>query len=581
MGSPPGPEPDSLPTARAPFRVLDIPRCELHSGFFSRATFDSLAEYLEFARLHPLDLAEASQIPDLHESPYSGFTYWLIHLRGYADYLQAGGVDRDNTYVRYLIEYYAPQCQDPGLAADFSNVDLVLGRVRNRYAGFDFFREHEGRDVGGQVLPIRAIVSHPPPREPNVLSEIGSETPIEARLVDGWHRLFAGRVCSVRGMRCEVIEESADVVEMPGVIEQGSIIDGRVLLSGWCVAPDEVTVVELRAGTEMLARSPMSLRPDVRSHFPQVLHAGTSGYCIDQQVSPADLESEPLTLLALCDWLPIGRIRIRTQSDPAGTTTLARIEHPPILPAAVGLAEMEHALLASPTQVSAQISPNDPAYTGDQEHYMSVGRSALNAIRLAMLACGKDSAARILDLFCGYGRVLRWLRATFPAADITACDLSRAAFEFCSAHFQATKASLKPERARIPDGATFDLIWCGSWMSELTEDRWRTFLIQCRQMLAPRGLLVFTTNGRHVRNRLLGGSEAYGISHLQVAGLVESHDCTGYGYAAYPNDSNFGLAITSPAWVFARLEEFKDLELVSYTERGWDRHQDVIACMRR
>ncbi len=571
---------DGRATVPTPYRVLDLPRCGLHDAFFSRATFGSLTEYLKFAREDPLDLATAAQTADLRETPYSGFAYWLMHLRGYADYLQAGAVNRDNTYVRYLLEYYAPQCQDPGLATDFSNPDLVLARVRNRYAGFDFFREHEGCEVGAKVLPIRAIVSHPPPRAPNVLCAIGSDVPIEARLVDGWHRLFAGRVCRVQGLRCEVLEESAEVAEMPGVIEQGHIVNGRVTLSGWCVAPDEVTVVELRAGAETLARSSMALRPDVRQRFPHVLHAGTSGFFIDQQVRLADLENESLLLLALSDWLPIGRLQLRKKSAAHGVTALERIEPPTSPPAALGIAELNRALLDLPATLSRGISPNDPTFKGDREHYFAVGRSALNSIRLAMLACGKESAVRILDLSCGYGRVLRWLRVAFPSAEITACDLTQDALNFCAETFHTERAYLTPETAKLPKDAKFDLIWCGTWMSHLTEARWRGFLAQSHQFLAPRGLVVFTTHGRYARDRMLGGSKTYGIHHLQVAALIESCDRTGFGYAPYPNEGGFGLGIASPAWVCARLAELKTLELVNYTERGWDRHQDVVACLR-
>jgi SAM-dependent methyltransferase len=414
-----------------------------------------------------------------------------------------------------------------------------------------------------------------------VLCVAGSDVPIEARLVDGWHRLFAGRICGVRGLRCEVIEENQEVVEMPGYIEQGSVTEGSVLLSGWCVAPDEVTVVELRAGAEMLARSPMSLRPDVRAHFPHVLHAGTSGFFIDLRVPAEALEGGPLTLLALCDWLPIGRMMLRKQRTASGVITIERVAQPPSLPTAQGVAEMNRQLLETPAPVSTQISQNDRTFTGDIAHHFAVGRSALNSIRLAMLACGKGSAARILDLSCGYGRVLRWLRAAFPEAGITACDLRQAALDFCADTFRAERAYLTPDTAKLPVGAKYDLIWCGTWMSHLPEGRWRGFLAQFRQLLAPRGLAVFTTHGRHARDRMLGGSETYGIHHLQIADLIESHDRTGFGHAPYPDESGFGLTISSPAWVCARIAELKTLDLVSYTERGWDRHQDVVACMRR
>ena len=563
-----------------PYRVLDLRRCELHTGFFSRCQFDTLADHLGFAREFPIDLSAASQTADLRETPYSGFSYWLMHLRGYADYLDAGEVNHDNTYVRYLTDYYAPQGQDPGLAADFGNPALILKRVRNRFGGFDFFREHEGQDIGAQVLPIRAIMSRPPPREPNVLCEVGSDIPIEARLVDGWHRIFAGRICRVRGLRCEVVEESSHLPELPGEIELGRIVNGHATVRGWCVPPDEVTVVELRAGAETMALSPMSVRPDIRRLFPQVLHAGTSGFGIDQAIPSSNLEHAPLALLTLSDWLPVGRISLRMTKCDDGAIRLDRSAPPTVASREASVVEIGRRLLHEPAAPGVAISPDDRSFKGDHEHYFAVGRSALNSIRLAMLACGKESAPRILDLSCGYGRVLRWLRAAFPDSEFTACDLNAEALDYCAPTFRAERAYLTAETAKLPPDATFDLIWCGTWMSHLTEARWRGFLELIRDRLSPSGLAVFTIHGRYVRDRMLGGSKTYGIDHLQIAGLIESYDRTGFGFAAYPDASGFGLAISSPSWVCARIAELKNLGVVAYTERGWDRHQDVVACLR-
>ena len=114
----------------------------------------------------------------------------------------------------------------------------------------------------------------------------------------------------------------------------------------------------------------------------------------------------------------------------------------------------------SPPHIIADISPRDTMYTaGWEQHYASVGQSALQAIRLAMLAVGKVHFKKILDLPCGHGRIQRVLRAAFPDAEITACDLDFDGVDFCVQTFGAIPlySAEKPEmicgRVRISRSA--------------------------------------------------------------------------------------------------------------------------------
>jgi len=49
------------------------------------------------------------------------------------------------------------------------------------------------------------------------------------------------------------------------------------------------------------------------------------------------------------------------------------------------------------SNVIREISPNDSMYV-TEEHYFSVGHSALKCIKLAMLAAGKEDFKNILDM---------------------------------------------------------------------------------------------------------------------------------------------------------------------------------------
>src|SRR4029453_1584213 len=84
------------------------------------------------------------------------------------------------------------------------------------------------------------------------------------------------------------------------------------------------------------------------------------------------------------------------------------------------------------------ISPLDGMYVaGGEAHYFGVGADALKLVRQAMSLAGKENISSILDLPCGHGRVLRYLKAAFPQASLTACDLDHGCVDFCVATFGA------------------------------------------------------------------------------------------------------------------------------------------------
>src|SRR5215470_6242471 len=124
-------------------------------------------------------------------------------------------------------------------------------------------------------------------------------------------------------------------------------------------------------------------------------------------------------------------------------------------------------------EIIRTISPNERMAPGDKGHYFRVGLSALESIRVSLQAAGKSAAdvRHILDLPCGHGRVLRYLKAGFPAAEITACDLMRDGVDFCASTFGAVPVYSHDDPAKIPLGHNvFDLIWVGSLFTHFDAD---------------------------------------------------------------------------------------------------------------
>jgi SAM-dependent methyltransferase len=243
---------------------------------------------------------------------------------------------------------------------------------------------------------------------------------------------------------------------------------------------------------------------------------------------------------------------------------------------------MNQLLGAPPKDVITEISPGDPVYSPERHDlYFTWGESAVACIRLALLAAGREDPSSVLDFACGHGRVMRTLKAAFPDARLTACDTDRTGVDFCARTFGAVPAysSEDPEKIEIED--RFDLIWVGSMFTHLERDRWVGFLQLFESLLNPGGMLVFTTAGRFVIEKMKIGKQSLGLRGDQAGRLIADFERDGFGYQEYRRRPGWGLARASPAWVCSQLDEVPDLRLVSFVERGWLSSQDVVSCVKR
>ncbi len=242
------------------------------------------------------------------------------------------------------------------------------------------------------------------------------------------------------------------------------------------------------------------------------------------------------------------------------------------------LAAFSKSISQMPAEVKREISPRDEMFSGNALYYFYVGQSALRSIYLAMLAAGKTDLETILDLPCGHGRVLRWLRVAFPNATVTACDIDAEAVEFCASTFgaEAVTSSKRLDEVALP--TQYDLIWCGSLLTHLGETDWTRGLALFANALKPGGLLVFTTHGRWVAKRL-GTENPYMLAEQAIARLLAQYEAEGFGFQPYAHADAYGVSVCTPSWVCERLRQFPTLEIVHLHERGWSQHQDVFACV--
>lgn len=234
------------------------------------------------------------------------------------------------------------------------------------------------------------------------------------------------------------------------------------------------------------------------------------------------------------------------------------------------------------TGISREVSPADEMFHANEEHYFDVGASALHCIETALLAARRprDTITRILDLPCGHGRVLRFLRHAFPEAEVVACDLNRDGVDFCARVFGAVPLYSHEDIDLVPHEGVVDLIWCGSLLTHLTEEKCHRLLRFFHRILGHGGILVFTTHGRFCARKLEAGGDRHGLGDPQIQALLRDYRDRGFAHVGYSAQGEYGFSLANPGFVMRRFIDEVSWRLLGYHENGWDGRQDVVAVQK-
>lgn len=233
--------------------------------------------------------------------------------------------------------------------------------------------------------------------------------------------------------------------------------------------------------------------------------------------------------------------------------------------------------------VDRTIAPRDGMVAPElPEQYFDLGHRALELIRFSADLCDKPHYPDILDLPCGHGRVLRWLRAHYGYAKITACDLDRDGVDFCAQQFGAIPVYSHPDLHQLPFQSQFDLIWVGSLVTHLRQDRWIATLDCLVNWVRECGVIVFTTQGRTVSSLLARGQRNV-AENIDKATLLADFAREGFAYQRYFEsnaEEDYGLALTSPEWLMRTLQRYPDIIMRAYLEEAWGM-QDVVILYKK
>ena len=260
-------------------------------------------------------------------------------------------------------------------------------------------------------------------------------------------------------------------------------------------------------------------------------------------------------------------------------------------------------------------------------HYFACGRDAVSKIAGILTTAQVGTPSSVLDFGCGHGRVARYIRAAFPDSRMFVSDIKRGAVDYCRDAFSATPVYSAPDfdAVKLPEpvsliwsgtpgcscsdikrGAVdycrdafsatpvysapdFDavrlpepvsLIWSGSLLTHLAEHKAKQMLQMFHRSLLPGGVAVFTCHGRHSANFWTAGKWPYNITDTQMKALYDDYVRHDYGFAGQGNSQDYGISVTPVSWIMDQLKLLPGFSLISYFERGWDNHQDIVAIRR-
>ncbi len=226
--------------------------------------------------------------------------------------------------------------------------------------------------------------------------------------------------------------------------------------------------------------------------------------------------------------------------------------------------------------LSLEVHKNDGLLNKSVEHYFYCGFNAVQEI----ISCNElyrfnKVPLNILDFPCGFGRVGRWIRAVFPESNIYGVDLLPKAINFCESQFNYNILQAHKNFSDYIITNTFDIIWCGSLFTHITESQAETLLKLLLKVLNRNGLLIFTCHGRHVYERLVNRTHFYNLSSEKISNLVDKFNSDDYAFAKYNQINNYGISLNSLDWILKKAPKSSNTRLVKFSEKGWAKHQDV------
>lgn len=152
-----------------------------------------------------------------------------------------------------------------------------------------------------------------------------------------------------------------------------------------------------------------------------------------------------------------------------------------------------------PARMRAQVGP----LHADARFFLASGEHNADLIRslLAEHDAPVEELGALLDWGCGCGRVLRhW--SDLDSTRVHGCDINPKMVEWCERNLPFADVAVNELSPPLPYGdGSFELVYAFSVMTHLSEQLQHEWVSECRRVLRPGGLFVFSTLGEHFVSR--------------------------------------------------------------------------------
>lgn len=220
------------------------------------------------------------------------------------------------------------------------------------------------------------------------------------------------------------------------------------------------------------------------------------------------------------------------------------------------------------------------ADTRNEAYFLASGnRHANDVVRMLRRHKPLDRIGQFLDWGCGCGRVTRHLAGFLPAAGLCGADIDAEAIRWLAAALPRGEFHASGFVPPLPFAAgRFDFVLASSVFTHLTESHQAAWLDEMARILAPGGILLFTTHGPHAARMV---NHANVLLDLERSGF---HDGTPDDRLGAVASGDYYRATFQTAEFTRRLlaapgeECFQELEMI---EAGLNLHQDVWILARQ
>ncbi len=129
--------------------------------------------------------------------------------------------------------------------------------------------------------------------------------------------------------------------------------------------------------------------------------------------------------------------------------------------------------------------------------YFATGRSIWRTVAsvVSWRFGGFAKVRALLDFASGFGRMTHFFARALDPRAITVAEIDPGAVRFQQEAFGVRGCVSGPDPGRLPLSASFDLVLAVSFFSHLPAVRFEAWLTRLYELVAPGGLLLFTTHG--------------------------------------------------------------------------------------